>query len=30
LDSLGDDLGTFVYNYTIISLVLDKSTLESY
>ena len=30
LDSLGDDLGSSDHNYTIISLVLDKSTLESY
>ena len=30
LDSLGDNLGSSEHNYTIISLVLDKSTLESY
>ena len=30
MDSLGDDLGSSDHNYTIISLVLDKSTLESY
>ena len=28
LDSLGDDLRLFDHNYTIISLVLDMSTLE--